>query len=241
MALEAPPAPKGSGLKNAVDIVIAPKEALEQIRVAPTWGWAYIIAAVLCVAAYYVYLPETQHAMVAEFAKQVATSPQLAALTPDQQQAQLKVVMGLTPFFSIITPIVILFFVLLQAVIMLIFNAVGRGTGTFKAFWASAVNICIIYGLSQIVLAVVAIVRGPDAFNSAAELQRAIPSLALLAPNAGIKLVAFLAAINPFTIWSVLLVVMTMTIVARVPKMQAWLAGILSFLVPALLAVAFAK
>jgi Yip1 domain len=241
MALEAPPAPKGSGLKNAVDIVIAPKEALEQIRVAPTWGWAYLIAVVICVAVYYAYLPVTQHAMAGDFAKQVATNPQLAALTPEQQQTQLGVLMKLSPFFSLFTPIAILIFVLIQTVIMLIFNAAGRGKANFGTLWASSINISIIYALGQIVQAVVAVVRGPDAFNSASELQRAIPSLALVAPNAGIKLVAFLGTINPFNLWSAFLVVMAMTIVARVPKVQAWLAGILSFLVPALLAVAFAK
>ena len=135
-----------------------------------------------------------------------------------------------------------LFFSLIEALIMLVFNAMGRGSGTFKTLWASSVNIGIIYGISQIVGMAVVLLRGADSFATAGEVQRAVPSLALLAPaGAGIKLVAFLATITPFSIWSIVLVMMTMTIVARVPKLQAWLAAILCWVLPALIAVVFAK
>ena len=68
---------------------------------------------------------------------------------------------------------------------MLVFNALGRGSGTFKSLWASSVNIGIIYGLSQIVGMVVVLLRGVDSFATQGEVQRAIPSLALLARTGG--------------------------------------------------------
>ena len=37
-------APRPSGLKTALDTIVSPKEAFESIRVAPTWGWAIVIA-----------------------------------------------------------------------------------------------------------------------------------------------------------------------------------------------------
>jgi hypothetical protein len=241
MAVDSTEAPKANGLKAAIDIVISPKEALEQIRVAPTWGWAFLIVVVITVAAYFVMLPAVQHAMVGDLAKAALTNPQLAALSPEQREANTKMALGLTPFFVVLAPVSLLFFCLLQTVIMLVFNALGRGTGGFKFFWASSINISIVYGLGQIVAAIVVLLRGADSFGSNAEVQRAIPSLALLAPGAGPKVLAFLSTINPFAIWSLVLVAMAMTVVGRVPKLQAWLAAVLAFIIPASVAVLFAK
>jgi hypothetical protein len=237
MALDSTATPKANGLKTAIDIVIAPKEALEAIRVSPTWGWAYIISVVLAVAGFFIMLPAIQHGMTGD----MAANPQLAQLSPEKQAEYIKTFVGFSPLFSIITPIAIIFFALLEAVLMLVCNALGHGEGSFKKLWAASVNIGIIYGLGQIVAAIVVVIRGPASFATASEIQRAIPSLALIAPGAGVKLVTFLATINPFTIWSVALVIMTMTVVARVPKVWAWVAGFLCFALPSLVAVAFAK
>lgn len=242
MAIDTTAAPKANGLKTALDIVIAPKEALESIRVAPTWGWAFIVSVVLAVGAYMVMVPAVEHTIPLDMAKQAATNPQLAALSPEQLQRQSKLIAGFAPFFAVITPVAILFFALLQAVIMLIFNAVGRGSGSFKTLWAASINIGVIYGLSQVVAAIVVLLRGADSFSTAGEIQRTVPSLALLAPGgASVKLLSFLATVNPFTIWAAVLVGLSMIVVARVPKLQAWLAGVLGWIIPSLIAVAFAK
>ncbi len=238
MAIDSTSTPKANGLKTAIDIVIAPKEAFESLRVSPTWGWAFIITFVLAIVAYFVMMPASLHGIAGDFAK----NPQVAQLSADQQQKMMDITKTWYPVGAVILPIVVLFFSLIETLIMLVFNALGRGSGTFKTLWASSVNIGVIYGLSQIVGMVVVLLRGADSFASAGDVQRAIPSLALLAPaGAGIKLVAFLAAINPFTLWSIVLVMMTMTIVARVPKFQAWLTGILCRVLPTLIAVVFAK
>ena len=42
-----PESARANGLKTALDMIIAPKEAFEQLRVAPTWGWALLILLVL--------------------------------------------------------------------------------------------------------------------------------------------------------------------------------------------------
>jgi hypothetical protein len=185
-------------------------------------------------------LPAVSHAMNGDMTKQFATSPNLQ--TPEAQQAALRMGHTIAPFLSIVIPFAILFFALIEALIMLVFNAVGHGTGTFKTLWASSVNIGIIYGLGQVVAAIVVLARGAESFGTNAEVQRAVPSLALLAPGgADVKLLAFLATLNPFTIWSVILVVMTMIIVARAPRVHAWLTGIVCYAFPALIAVVFAK
>jgi Yip1 domain len=238
MAIESPETPKANGLKTAIDIVIAPKEAFESLRVSPTWGWAFLITLVLALVAYFVMMPASLHGIAGDFAK----NPQVQQMTADQQQKMMDITKVWYPIGAAFFPLILLFFSLIEALIMLVFNALGRGSGTFKTLWASSVNIGVIYGISQLVGMAVVLLRGADSFATAGEVQRAVPSLALLAPaGTGIKLVAFLATITPFSIWSIVLVVMTMTIVARVPKLQAWLAGILCWVFPALLAVVFAK
>jgi Yip1 domain len=237
MALESTETPKANGLKTAIDIVIAPKEAFEALRVSPTWGWAFLITTVLAVVAYFVMMPASLHGMAGDIAK----NPQFQQLPPDQLQKTTEMSKAFFPIGAVALPIVLLFFSLIEALIMLLFNALGRGSGTFKTLWASSVNIGIIYGISQIVGMAVVLLRGVDSFSSMTEVQQAVPSLALLVPSGGVKLVAFLATVTPFSIWSVVLVAMTMTIVARVPKVQAWLAAILCWVLPALLAVVFAK
>jgi hypothetical protein len=238
MAIDSTGTPKANGLKTAIDIVIAPKEAFESLRVAPTWGWAFLITVVLAIAAYFVMMPASLHGIAGDFAK----NPQMQQMSPEQVQKAIDITKTFYPIGGALLPVIVLFFSLIEALIMLVFNALGRGSGTFKTLWASSVNIGIIYGISQIVGMAVVLLRGADSFATAGEVQRAVPSLALLAPaGAGIKLVAFLATITPFSIWSIVLVMMTMTIVARVPKLQAWLAAILCWVLPALLAVVFAK
>src|SRR6185312_8101904 len=100
---------------------------------------------------------------------------------------------------------------------MTIFNAVGKGQAGFGKLWAASMNICVVYGIGQIITAVVVMLRGADSFDSAASVQRALPSVAMLAPGVSDPhLLTFLASINPIVIWSVVLVSMAMRYTAKV-------------------------
>jgi hypothetical protein len=241
MAIDSPETPKANGLKTAIDIVIAPKEAFESIRVAPTWGWAYLIAIVLVAIGSFLTLPAVEHAIPGDIIKSAATNPQLAQMTPDQLQQVGQKYASFAPFFAISGPFAIMIFALLIAVIMLAFNAIGKGSGGFKTLFASSINIGIIYGLGQVVGGVVVLLRGADSFASVSEVQQAIPSLALLAQGSDVKLHAFLSTLNPFAIWSVVLTALAMTVVARVPRTIAWATAIVVFLLSSGTAVVFAK
>lgn len=238
MALETTPAPKANGLKTLLDTIVAPKEAFESIAAAPTWGWALAVSIILVVAANFLMGPAFAHGMTGDMAKQAATNPQLAQMSDEQRAGFAKMMTMVIPLFSIVMVPIIL---LIQAVIFLIFNAIGRGQAGFGKLWATACNICIIFALSQIVAAIITIVRGPDSFPTSASIQQALPSLALLAPGAGPKLAAFLATINPFVIWSIVLDAVALTIVARLSKGVAWGAAIVSYLFLMAPAVIFAR
>jgi hypothetical protein len=178
--------------------------------------------------------PALVHATESDWPRQVAANPQLAQLSPEQQQKYLGFSLGIIRWVWLFAPIIALIAMLVQSVIMLAFKALGKGDAPFRALWAAAVNIALpVLALNALVTAVIVLVRGADSFNSAAEVQTALPSLALLVPSSAVKLHAFLAAFNPFTLWGCGLTVAAMAIVARVPRAWAWATGIVSIVVAA--------
>ncbi|MBV8639594.1 MAG: YIP1 family protein [Candidatus Eremiobacteraeota bacterium] len=229
-------APRANALKTVLDTMIAPKEAFESIRIVPTWGWALAIAIVLSAIGSYLTVPAFQHALAASWSDTVAKNPQLAQLTPQEQHARMEIgqkFIGFTWVFSIFAvPI----FVLIDAVVMLIFDKLGKGEGTFVQYFAAASNIAVPASLGPVTLAIVALIRGADSFTSVQSVQNALPTLALFAQGASPKVVAFLSVFTPFSLWATGLVIAAVSIIGRTPKLQAWLAGAILIIVPALLA-----
>ncbi|MGA8533277.1 MAG: hypothetical protein WB615_04135 [Candidatus Tumulicola sp.] len=234
MGLDATGAPKASGLKTALDTVIAPKEAFEQLAVAPTWGWALLLVIVIYAVASYLMTPALLHATVADWPRQVAENPKLAQMTPDQQQQALNIGKGIVQWAWLFAPIIALLAICVQSVIMWIFKALGKGNAPFRALWASAVNIQVpALGVGALITAVIVLARGADSFNSAAEIQTAMPSLGLLVPASAIKLHAFASSFNPFTLWGCGLTIAAMALVARLERAWAWATGIVWLLLAA--------
>lgn len=226
MGLETVEAPKANGLKTALDTIVAPGDAFERLRTAPTWGWAYLITLVLYMLGSYLLIPAIVHGTQAGWAAQVAADPRLAALTPEQLQNALNISVTVVRFAWLFPIIVLPFYILIQTVILLVFRAIGRGDAGFGQIWAAVTNITVpALGLGSIVLALIAIVRGPDSFGSSFEVQTAMPSLAMLAPGAPVKLHGFLAAFTPFTLWSAWLTATMMSVTTRVSKGVAYSAA----------------
>ena len=235
-------APQANGLRTVLDTIVAPSEAFESIRVVPTWGWALAIAILLGAIGSYLMVPAVQHAMASDWPSMVAQNPRLAQLTPEKQQAALATSQKLAAFSWIGVFIFVPIYCLIEAVVMLVFDKLGRGDGSFAKYFAAACNIAVpVAGIGTIINALIVVMRGPASFNTAQAVQGAVPSLAMLAPGVTGKFGAFLATFTPFTIWATALSIAAMLIIGRVPKLQAWLAGIVLFLIPSLIAVSFAK
>lgn len=239
MAVES--ATKPSGLKTLWDTIVAPKEAFESLRVAPTWGIAFVIVIVLSAVASFLITPAIAHGVTADWPNMVARNPKLAQLTPDQQQAQLAIVVGFMKYNWVFTPIVSIIAALIGAVLLLIFNAIGRGQGSFANYWAAQWNIGIVTAASSLALAVIVMLRGANSFNSAAEVQSAMPSLAMLVPASAVKLHAFLSVFSVFGLWAAGLEIGALSVIGRVSRPVAWLGGSLTLILGALLAASFAK
>lgn len=234
-------ATRANGLKTAWDTIVAPKEAFEAIRVVPTWGWALAIAIVLTIIGNFLLMPAIQHSIAAAWPQTVAQSPQLSQMSPEQQQSTLNFTLKIASFSWIFSLFVVPIICLIEAVVMLVFDKLGRGEGSFGKYFAVSCNVAIVgAGIGYIVSGVVAMARGADSFNTQASIQQTAPSLNMFVHASG-KLGAFFSTFTPFTLWATGLTIAAMLIVGRVPKLQAWLAGIVLFLIPCLIAVATSK
>ena len=236
MEVDAPGKARANGLKTALDMIIAPKDAFEQLREAPTWGWALLILLVLYAVASWLITPGVIHATQAEWPHTVATNPRLSQMTPDEQQNALTFALKIVSFIWLFSPVVAIIATVVQAIVMLIFKALGKGSASFATIWAAAVNIQIpVLAINALVTGAIVMLRGPDSFNSSAEIQSAMPSFALLVDPAAVKLHAFASAFNPFTLWGLGLVVGAMAISARLSRVWAWATGIVWILIAACL------
>jgi len=214
-------APYKSGLQTALDVIIAPKAAFAALRAVPTWGWAFAITAVLAVVAAYFNGPAIGHALSIELPAKMAKT--LADQPAEKRDAIIKQTMAFTQMstkFSFIFVLVVLPIVAcVQALIMLIANAIAKGDGNFKKFFALSMNVAVVgTGLYSIVLMIIVMIRGADSFSSQAEVLGVVPSLALIAPGVTGALAGFLGTINVFYIWTTILFTMGLSAVARFPR-----------------------
>lgn len=227
MGIEVTEKPRANGLKTVVDVVVAPKEAFEQLRVAPTWGWALLILLVLYAVGSWLVTPAALHATQAEWPHTVASNPRIAQMTPAEQQHALAFTLNIIHYVWLFSPIIAILALVVQFVVMLIFKAIGRGSASAATIWAAAVNIQVpTLAINSLVTAAIVMLRGPDTFNSSQDIQSAMPSLAMLVDPAAVKLHAFLAAFNPFTLWGAGLVIAAMAVSARMSRGWAWATGI---------------
>lgn len=231
------------GLANVIDIVIAPATAFERLRLEPVWGWAFLVACLLAVAGTLLALPAILHGVERTLPAQLAASPNIAALPADQQAKIIAQTISFTRSFIrfqwILTPIVLLGIALIQALAMLIANAVGHGDGSFKKYFALSMTVGVVgWGLGSLFVGVIAEIRGPGSFEDPTAVQAALPGLATLVPGAHGALEGFLAPFHVFNLWSVALLALGMAAVGRIPRPAAWVTAIAMLLIGALISAA---
>jgi hypothetical protein len=243
LSVSEPTVDRRSGLLNVVDVVIAPGSAFARLRLVPTWGWSFLVAALLAVAGSLLMQPAMLHVMdktlPAQMARQDAAAiPKWNQMSADDQAKTVAQQVGLGKAFAqygwIALPFALLIGGLVQALVMLIANAVGHGDGTFRKYFALSLTVSVVgYGLATLVLGLIVVLRGQSGFESMSALQAAVPSLALLAPGAQGALAGFLSAINVFALWGTALLALGMTVVGRVARGPAWAAALLLLLLSA--------
>ncbi|MDQ6825804.1 MAG: hypothetical protein M3Z14_01215, partial [Candidatus Eremiobacteraeota bacterium] len=186
--------------------------------------------------------PATAHAVQTGMTAQMAHDPQFAQMTLEKQKQMLGVASSFAKFGWVFVPIFLVIIGLIQSVVMLIANAMNRGEGTFKQFWAAAINIGVVtFGVSYLFVGIIAMLRGPQSYTNTAAIASSLPSAAWLVPHAGVKAMTFLSGINPFSIWGIFLIALALIVIARVSKAIAYGAGIFLMLFSSAFGAIFAK
>jgi hypothetical protein len=240
MGLEPAEAPKSSGLKTALDIVVAPRDAFASLKAAPTWGWACTIAIILMLVGYFMQRPAQLHAAVGTLQHMMATNSLFANMTDEQKQKAIENAQHPGPAstaFAILGIVFSLFgAALLNTVVLLVGSVAARGTAGFNRLWAGSMNIAIpTFGLNYVVLGAVCLILGADHFQNTGDMLRAAPGLAMLAPGVHGMALGVLCGLNVFTIWGFILNVMMMREVAGAKGASAWIAPLVVLLGGALL------
>jgi hypothetical protein len=196
---------------------------------------------VLGVVGFLLAQPASMHAFDTSGPAQFA--PQLAQIPPEKQAGALAKMMSVGRIVIyvqwIFFPIGLLIGALISSVVMLIANAISKGDGTFKRFFALAVTTAVITGLGTVLNGAITLVRGAASYDTPQSVQTSLPSLALLAPAAGTKLQTFLGVMNVASIWVTALTALGMIAVGRVKPPVAWTFAILSLLLSAGFAAVF--
>ena len=210
------PAPR-SGLAVVWDVIVAPKTAFEALSRRGTWVWAFALVCALGMTGSYLQVPAGQHVVAATFERNAATDPNLASLSPEKRQRAVAFAVTTQKFAWLAFPIIAIVGIALGALVLLVASAVGGGTGTYGRLFALAANVAIVsYGLAPLLVGLLVLKLGPDAFSSTRDIVGLLPSLARFAPPDAPKLAVLLAAINPFTLWSFALTTLGLQTVARV-------------------------
>jgi len=221
MGVDASAMRPSSGLTTVVDTIAAPKTAFERLREAPTWGWALIIVLALMAIGYFLQMPASQHAGVTMIQHVVANNPQMS----DAQKA--KMIAGaqhpniIGGIFGIAFSVFLI--VLINTLVTLIGNALGKGQADFKRLWCASMNIAVpTVGIVSILLGVITMMRGAESFSSPLDLQMALPGLQMLVPGVTGATRVFLGAFNVGTLWGLFLNATMLMTLARVGKGVAW-------------------
>ncbi len=225
---------------NVVDIVIAPTAAFERLRTAPTWVWAFVVATILGAIGSVLLAPALIHAMDVTMPAKLAASPQITKLPADQQQQMIAMQMKFSHVILQLTwlfiPVGLLLIGVIQAVVMLVANAVGHGDGTFRKYFALSMTVAVVgTGLGTLVTGVIVTLRGANTYESQSAVTASMPGLGLLVPGAHGALAGFLSVFTVFSLWAVALVALGMIHVGRISPPLAWTFAVLMLLIGACL------
>jgi len=228
-----------SGLSVVRDVILAPRSAFEALATRTHWGWAYLIVCILgCVGAI-LQSPAGQHVAVAMIAQNPTHDPRIAAMSPAETQQVIKISTLTQQWLWVAYPLIAIIAIGVASLILLIGNAIARGTATFVRLFGLAANVAIVnYGIAYFLIGVLTTLRGPDSFYTQRDITNTIPSLAWLVPAGSPKLAAALSVVNPFEIWSFFLIALGLGTIAKLSPVPAYVVaavvtfGAAAFIVP---------
>jgi len=239
--VQAPTTIPQTQLQVLTNIIVAPQQAFIALRERPRWFVAFVVVGVLTLIGGYLSVGATMHAMSVWYPQQLASDPRTSTLAPDRVASLTGAMVGTFRYIWLAAPLTTLAFTAVVALVLLLFSFLFKGDAGFTRTFALAMNGGIIFGLNQLVLGLIIFARGADSFVSPLDLAAAMPSLAWIAPGAPVKVATLLAQIQPFNIWSFVVLALGMSTVARISRAGGYVAAAVPWLIGIGLAVAYAK
>jgi hypothetical protein len=211
-------------------MIVAPQAAFAEIRERPRWLIAFAVTSVLGMIGAFLQIPAGTHLAAATIAHQAAHDPNMASMSPEKLQQMTDMAVGIQHWVWVFYPLIVLISITVAALVMLVGNAITKGSGTFGKLFAFAANVAIVnYGLAYLVLGLLSMLRGPADFNSQSDLIRLLPSPAWFVQGDP-KLTVLLSALNPFQIWSFVLIALGLKSVADFKTVPAYIvAAVVAF------------
>jgi hypothetical protein len=229
-------------LSTLANVIVAPNAAFASIRERPRWVVPFVVVSVVYTVASYLIVPAMTHAMSVWYPAQMAADPRTASLTPDQAKQVLGFAVAGVKYGWLAAPVIVLCAALAIALVLLVVTAAAHGSGGYGRLFALALNVGVIsFGIGSLVLAAIVIARGAESFASPVEITSSLPSLAWLWPAAPPKMQALLAGVNPFAIWSFVLLALGTSSVARVSRAAGFVGAAIVVVGTILIGVAAAR
>lgn len=228
------------------DTIVQPLAAFQIVKNRARWGTAFGILLLLTLVGAMLGGPAQHNADVSVLRQQFASTTDYASYTQSGRDA-LAAETAHPPFWHDLATGGIALAAGMVAVLVAAFalwsvSLLLKHGRSFKAFFAAMVHVAIVgTALSAICSGVVTFVAGASNFTSYEGIDRAMPSLALLAPNAKGWPAIALGAVTPFALWSAALQAAAIFVIAATSKKQAIAVGCLLFVLGVFAQIALSK
>ena len=216
-----------SAFADVFRVLVEPTPVFERVREKPRFFAPYAVLAVVQLALGVVNLPYLKAGITASMAGR-----QVPAGGPDPANFA---------FIGVIAvPIVLILVFLLSALILWVLVSIFGGEGKFGTLlsvttYASVPAVVLLSIIGSIVLRL----KGVEAMTSPQDLQPAL-GLDLLAPSVTGFLGAVLKAINPFSIWGLVLTAIGVSVTHQLPRNTSYTVATIAFVIGTLIAGVFA-
>lgn len=209
-------------LVDLVKVLFEPGAVFERVREKPRFLLPFLGLAVVQLIIGVINLPYLQAGMRAAMAGR-----ELPAGAPDPSKFA---------FIGVVAvPIVLVLLFLLSALILWILVSIFGGEGKFATLLSVSVYASVpAVVLLSIIGSVVLRMKGVEAMASPADMQPAL-GLDLLAPGAKGFVGGLLKAINPFSIWGLVLTAIGVSVTHKLPTSAGYTIGTISFAIGAVI------
>ena len=214
---------------DLVRVLFSPGEVFERVRERPKVLLPWIGLSVVIIVVAYLMMPFTQAAIASRLAQVAQQNPQAAANAAKFQT-----------FGIALAPIFLFIGLLIGAGLLWLLVTLFAGSDAkFMTLLSLSTYVAVPTILLQVAGLIVLKMKGLDAITSPDDLRPPL-GLNLLAPGAGGFVGAFLAGINPFSIWALVLTAIGVQVTHKTSKGSAYTVAIVSTLLGVLISAALA-